>query len=128
MGDDFYSLKKPSVKTVKEIFLWARDNAEKVNVDMRVQGELARKPADRSFEEVLGLVSVKALPYFRIIYRKQMNLFGILYNDLHISDILEIAIRGIDVKNKEYFLFIYLNKKHIQILKKQALFKGLLKI
>lgn len=48
-----------------------------------------------------------------------MNLYGILYDDLHIDDILEIGIRGISVGQKEYFFIIYLDKKKLGELKKK---------
>ena len=108
MHDDFYFLKYNSVKKVKNILIWAKNNARTYMVHMRIPGDPARKLADKSFEEVLGLISKESLPYFRIIYRKQQNLFGILYDDLVIEDILEIGICGIDVGTTEYYIFIYL--------------------
>ncbi len=124
MQDEFYFLKKNTVKKVKEILNWAKNNSLKLEVDMLVRGQLARIPSDKSFDEVLGLLNTEDLPYFRIILRKDMNLYGILYDDLHIDDILEIGIRGIDVGEKEYFIFIYLDKKHLKELMKRYKFKA----
>ena len=39
----------------------------------------------------------KALPYFRLLLRKKMNLFPILTDKMMREDTLEVFIRGIDV-------------------------------
>ena len=48
-----------------------------------------------------------------------MNLFGLFYDEAVVGDLLEIAIRGIDVGKTEYFIFIYLDKRQLKELKKK---------
>ena len=89
-------------------------------VDMlEAHKSFARVKADKSFQEVLELLGEDSLEYFRIILRKNQNLFGILTNQAIVKDILEIAIRGINIGRKEYFIFIYLDKNKLNDLKKR---------
>ena len=78
----------------------------------------ARIESDKDFKTVLNLIDETAKDYFVIIFRKNMNLFGILYDELVVRDMLEIGIRGIDVDSKEYFIMIYLEKGFLDELKR----------
>ena len=122
MNDIFYKLKRHSVKTIKDILLWAKNNSVRVDVDMidsdRI--DVRRISADKSFEEVWSLIDKKSSGYFRIILRKNQNLYGILYNEAIHDDLLEIGIRGIDVGRKEYFLIIRVKKEMLEELKKKC--------
>lgn len=119
-NDVFYSLKNRDVKSVKSILRWANDNSLRTEITMLdIHKSLARTKSDKDFNTILDLVNKKSIGYFRIILRKQMNLFGILTNKKVINDLLEIAIRGIDVDSKEYFIMIYMDKKHLDFLDKK---------
>lgn len=121
MGQDiFYRLKKKNVEKVKDMLKWAKNNSLKVEVTMLdIHKSWARIKSDKDFNTVLDLVDEKAIEYFVIILRRQMNLFLILTNKKVIKDVLEIGIRGIDVDSKEYFIMIYLDKKYLAILNKK---------
>ncbi len=123
--DIFYDLENKTVKKVKEILKWADENGERTDVDMLdVYKSWARTKSDKDLETVLSLIDKKALPYFRIIVRKEMNLFGILSEEKIIKDMLEIGIRGIDVDSKEYFIFIWMEKKYLEELERKYKIKG----
>lgn len=118
--DEFYSLKKQSLKSVKDVLIWARKNSIKTNVDMLdCKVSFARKAADKSFEGVLDLISQKSLDFFVIIHRKNANLFGIVSDRREIKDLLEIGIRGVDIGGVEYFIFVYMDIKYLEDLKKK---------
>lgn len=123
--DIFYDLENKTVKKVKEILKWADKNGERTDVDMLdVYKSWARTKSDKDLETVLSLIDKKALPYFRIIVRKEMNLFGILSEEKIIKDMLEIGIRGIDVDSKEYFIFIWMEKGYLEELERKYKIKG----
>ncbi len=124
--DIFYDLENKTVKKVKEILKWADENGERTDVDMLdVYKSWARTKSDKDLETVLSLIDKKALPYFRIIVRKEMNLFGILSEEKIIKDMLEIGIRGIDVDSKEYFIFIWMEKGYRKELERKYKIKGI---
>ena len=117
--DNFYELRRTTVKKVKEILRWATQNGVYTEVTMLdINKSWGRIRSDKDFEAVLEAIDKKALPYFRIIIRKNFNLFGILYDEKVIRDMLEIAIRGIDIERKEYFIIIFMEKEYLKNLKK----------
>lgn len=113
--DVFYKFKTQTIKDVKDILIWADNNGTCTHVTMLDIQKFGcgRVKSDKDFNTVLNLIDRSASGYLRIILRKKMNLFGILYDKKVIEDILEIAIRGIDVGNKEYFIMIYLEPKFL---------------
>jgi hypothetical protein len=119
MRDDiFYDVKDLTVETLKEIILWAKQNAIRVDVDMlNCKKSFCRQKADKSFEEVFKHISNKCLGMFRIIFRKEMNTFMILSDKKEIRNIVEVFLRSIDIDGIEYFLFIYLNESKLSFLK-----------
>ncbi|RLG13074.1 MAG: hypothetical protein DRN71_05455 [Candidatus Nanohalarchaeota archaeon] len=118
--DDFYVLRNPRQGIVKEILAWASKNGLKTDVDMlEAYKSFRRTKADKEFGDVLNMINKDSVEYFRIILRKQENLFGILTDKMEIKDILQIGIRGIDVGSKEYFISVYLDKEKLKILKEK---------
>ena len=117
--DIFYKLKDDSLTNIRNIMSWADTNGVLTEVTMLDAGvSFARIESDKDFKTVLNLIDESAKDYFVIIFRKNMNLFGILYDELVIRDMLEIGIRGIDVDSKEYFIMIYLEKGFLDELKR----------
>lgn len=110
--DRFYSLNNPTLKDVQDILLWAYENGLRTDVDM-LKGSMIRKTADKSFDEVLGLMKGGAVGFFKIILRHQMNVFGVLSDHLDRRDILELFIRNIEVDGAEYFIFIYMDPQNL---------------
>lgn len=53
MGDELYFLQSKSLKTVKEILVWAKNNSLQVNVNMLTPKSFSRVSADKSFEKSL---------------------------------------------------------------------------
>ena len=116
----FWTLKNNTVSNIKNILSWANKNGLRTEVTMLdVYVSAGRIKSDKDFQTVLSLVNRSAKTYFRIILRKNMNLFLILYNRKVIRDVLEIAIRGIDVDSKEYFIMIYLKKEFLKNLSRK---------
>jgi len=119
-NDVFWTLKNNTVSNIKNILSWANKNGLRTEVTMLdVYVSAGRIKSDKDFQTVLSLVNRSAKTYFRIILRKNMNLFLILYNRKVIRDVLEIAIRGIDVDSKEYFIMIYLKKEFLKNLSRK---------
>lgn len=108
--DIFYYLKNNTLANIRDVILWADKNGFRTDVTMLdVRVSVGRVNSDKDFNTVFGLINVKAKLYFRIILRKNMNLFGYLYDKAVTGDLLQIAVRGIDIDRKEYFIFVYLN-------------------
>lgn len=117
--DVFYKLKDDSLTNIRNIMSWADTNGVLTEVTMLDAGvSFARIESDKDFKTVLNLIDETAKDYFVIIFRKNMNLFGILYDELVVRDMLEIGIRGVDVDSKEYFIMIYLEKGFLDELKR----------
>ena len=119
-NDIFWRLKNNTISNIKDILSWANKNGLRTEVTMLdVYVSAGRIKSDKDFLTVLNLVNRSAKTYFRIILRKNMNLFLILYNRKVIRDVLEIGIRGIDVESKEYFIMIYLKKEFLKNLSRK---------
>lgn len=117
--DVFYKLKDDRLANIRNIMSWADNNGVLTEVTMLDTGvSFARIRSDKDFKTVLNLIDETAKDYFVIIFRKNMNLFGILYDELIVRDMLEIGIRGIDVDSKEYFIMIYLEKRFLDEIKR----------
>lgn len=115
--DIFYVLKKPSVVKIKKIFLWADKHGEKTCVDMlNCNISWSRVKSDKSFSEVLKLMDKHSSVFFRVILRRQMNLFLILSYEKDIRDILEIVVCGIKEGQIEYFIRVYMSEKKLEVL------------
>jgi len=115
----FYRLKNNSLRNIKNIIRWADKNGVLTRVTMLdVAISLGRIKSDKDFKTVLNLIDEKSRNYFVIILRKNLNLFGILYDELVRRDMLEIGIRGINIDSKEYFIMILLEKEFLPVLKR----------
>lgn len=113
--DILFELKQSSARKIKEIFNWANNKGFNTSVSMLdVRISVARTKADKTFEEVMALIHKNVI--FRIVLRKNANLFLMVSNKKVYGDYLEIAVRNIDVGNKEYFIFVYLEPKHLDYL------------
>jgi hypothetical protein len=118
--DSFYCLDRPTIAKTKEILLWAHKRAMKTEVDSSDSARMIRRThSDKPFEEVVRHVDRKAREYFRVILRRDRNWFMILTNDLHIEDMVEVGIRGVEIDGEEYFTFSYLKKEMLDRLKKK---------
>lgn len=121
-ADVFYKLTHNTIKNIKDIMVWADKKGERTDLLMRDSSRnrmmLGKVQSDKDFKALCSLINRNSKPYFRIILRKDKNLFAILYDEMVIKDILEIVIRGIDVGSKEYFIKIYLQKKFLKELSK----------
>lgn len=112
--DIFYRTCGMSVERIKEIIAWAHENGLSTRVTMlNARKSLGRVDSDKDFNEVFDLIDERCGDFFRIILRKEMNLFAILTDELFIDDIIEIGIRGIDVGPNEFFISILVDKKYI---------------
>jgi hypothetical protein len=80
---------------------------------------LDKRPAEETFEEVIGYINRNAKPYFRVILRKNWNWYLLLSNKKRFDDFIEICIRGIDMGSKEYFVRCFLRKEWMPRLKKE---------
>lgn len=124
MSDIFYELEKENVNEIKKVLKWAKENSRIIKLDvLNCNKSFRRKKADKTFDEVFNLINKNSSGFFRIILRKDTNVFGLFSDKLKIMDYLEISIRSIDVGSKEYFIFIYLDKKKLEELKKVFVIK-----
>jgi DUF1365 family protein len=118
--DDFYYLEKPTIKKVKELLVWAKSHALRVDVDvLDCKKSFARQKSDKTFEQILPFIGKSSIDFLRVILRRNWNTFLILSNKLKIMDIVEVCIRSIDIDDKEYFFFIYLDVDKLEELKKR---------
>ncbi len=120
MSDIFLKLTEPSIKAIKDILIWGKNNSLDTAVtmlDMNIS--IGRLPSDLDFNSALGLLSDSAIDYFRIILRKEMNLYFVSDTLEGNDDILEIGIRNLNLNGKEYFIRLYLKKEMLEELKKK---------
>jgi len=81
-NDVYYKIKEQTVKNIKDIFVWAKENCIRTKVTMlNISHSCGRVKSDKDFSTVLNLINKSSSSYFRIILRKNTNLFGILYNE-----------------------------------------------
>ena len=117
--DVFYEIKtKKSLTTVKEILGWAKSHAFKTEIHMRIKGKLTREKADKNYREVLRLVTKEQIIFLRIVLHKNLNWFPNLSKEAKNADVLEIFIRGMDIKDREYFLIMWLEEHKLEELQK----------
>lgn len=110
--DIFFELTQPTIANVRAVLAWAEKYAIKTAIDyLDCSKSFSRQPSDMAFNEVLELIDKVAAQYFRIILRKNYNWFGILTNNKHLEDVIEMGIRGIMIGKKEIFVFCYLKKE-----------------
>jgi hypothetical protein len=122
--DLFLWLKRPTIANVKAVLTWANERAMRTDIDCSDTAKMIRRqPSDKPFEEVVRHINGKSKSYFRVILRKNRNWFLLLTDDLHIEDMLEIGIRGIEIDGEEYFTFSYLKKEMLSKLKKKFSFR-----
>jgi hypothetical protein len=127
MADIFYVLEKVNAKKIKEIFREA--NKESLETDLSYQPlhNIGRQRADKDFDTLIDAINYESLKHkfithhFRIILRKEMNLFGIISDKKERKDILEIFIDNIylDNEKEEYSIFMYLDKAYLSKLKEK---------
>lgn len=56
-------------------------------------------------------IGAHAKPFFRVILRKNQNWYLLLTDEKHIEDLIEISVRGIEIRSKEYFIQCFLRKE-----------------
>ncbi len=117
--DIFFHLKNPTLTKIRNLFEWGHKHAMRSDVYFWEDTNLAKRPAEETFGEVLGYINRGAKPFFRVILRKNMNWFLLLSNKRRLEDLVEIGIRGIDVGAKEYFVRCFLKKEWMPALKKK---------
>jgi hypothetical protein len=116
--DIFYHLKNNTLANIRDIILWARNNGFRTDVTMLdVFVSMGRIKSDKDFDTVFGLINVKSKPFFVMILRKKMNLYGYLYDEAVTGDLLEIGIRNINADRKEYFIITFLKPEMLDELK-----------
>ena len=122
--DIFYWLKRPTVAGVRAVLNWAHKRAMRTDVYCSDTAKDVRKEySDRPFKEVLRHINGKSKSYFRVILRKDRNWYLLLTDNLHIEDMIEIGIRGVDIDDEEYFIHSYLKKEMLGKLKRKFSFK-----
>jgi hypothetical protein len=118
--DQFYDLKVPTASNAKAALSWAKERSIKTFIDyLDCSKSSARQPSDMVFDDVLKLIDESAAKFFRVIVRKNYNWFGLLSDDAHVEDVIEIGIRGIRDGKREIFIFSYLEKTLFQDLEER---------
>ena len=122
--DIFYWLKRSTITEVRAVLNWARKRAMRTDVYCSDTAKMVRKQSsDRPFEDVMRYINREARSYFRIILRKNRNWFLLLTDKLHIEDMLEIGIRGVEIDGEEYFIHSYLKKEILSKLRRKFLLR-----
>lgn len=118
--DIFMCLRNSTIVKICSVFEWAHKNALRTDISyLDVSESFRRQSSTKGFEEVINHMDRKAKPYFRIIIRRNFNWFLLLTDKKHIEDLIEIAIRGIEIDSKEYFIQCFLRKELIKQLKRK---------
>lgn len=116
--DVFMCLRHPTITEIRSVFKWAHKYALRTDIScLDVSRDFRRRFSAKGFEEIVNHIDRKAKPYFRIIIRRNFNWFLLLTDKKHIEDLIEIAIRGIEIDSKEYFIQCFLKKELIKQLK-----------
>ncbi|MFW6219702.1 MAG: hypothetical protein ACOC33_02540 [bacterium] len=113
--DTFYRLKNNSIKDIKDILVWAYNNAEKTFIDV-LKDSIVRVRSDKTFDELLPVITKDNIWAFVIILRRNFIAYG-TPNEQKKGNILEIGMRDINVDGGEYFFFIYLTEDKLEYLK-----------
>jgi len=122
--DIFYWLKRSTITEVRAVLNWAHKRAMRTDVYCSDTVKMVRKQSsDRPFEDVVYHVNGGSKSYFRIILRKNRNWFLLLTDKLHIEDMLEIGIRGVEIDGEEYFIHSYLKKEMLSKLRRKFLLR-----
>jgi len=122
--DIFYWLKRPTIAEIRAVLNWAHEWAMRTDVNCSDRAKMVRRQrCDKPFEEVVRYVNGESKSYFRVILRKDRNWFLLLTDKLHIEDMLEIGISGVEIDGEEYFTFSYLKKEMLSKLKRKFSFK-----
>ena len=111
--DIFFCLKNSTIAKIRALFEWGHKRAMGTDVYFWEDTNMDKRPAEETFEEVIGYINRNAKPYFRVILRKNWNWYLLLSNKKRFDDFIEICIRGIDVGSKEYFVRCFLRKEWI---------------
>ena len=117
--DIFFCLKNSTIAKVRDLFEWGHKHAMRTDVYFWESNNLDKRPAEETFEEVVGYINHSAKYCFRVILRKNWNWFLLLSNKKHFDDFIEICIRGINVGSKEYFVRCFLKKELMSNLEKR---------
>ena len=119
--DIFFCLKNSTIAKVRGLFEWSHQRAMRTDVYFWETDNLDKRPAEETFEEVIGYIDRNAKSYFRVILRKNWNWYLLLSDKKHFEDFIEICVRGIDVGSKEFFVRCFLKKEWMPTLKKKFL-------
>jgi len=122
MQDDvIFQLKNPSLDKIKEVLIWANSIGKKTDINMvDCYMGFTQMASDRSFSDVMNLITPACVDFFRIILRRSMNVFGIISKEPDTRDVLEISVRGIGKGRAEYLICIYLQEECLEELQKMV--------
>ena len=73
----------------------------------------------KKIEDLFPFINQRNKTCFRVILRKDFNWYGWFSDDTHIEDIIEVAMWGIEIDSKEYFIQCFLKKEYMPELKKK---------
>jgi len=118
--DIFMCLQHPTIAEICSVFKWAHKHVLRTDISyLDVSRDFGRQPSTKTLEEIVNHINREAKPYFRIIIRRDFNWFLLLTDKKHTEDLIEIAIRGIEIDSKEYFIQCFLKKELLKKLKRK---------
>ena len=118
--DIFFLLKDSTVEKVRSFLKWANFHALLTQVTfLDCTQSLRRQLSDKKIDDLLSFITKKNKFNLRVILRKGFNWYGWFSDDVHIEDIVEVAMRGIEIDSKEYFIQCFLKKEHMPGLKEK---------
>ena len=118
--DRFFLLKNPTVKKLHKILRWANSCALFSQVTfLDCTQSFRRLHSDKKIEDLLPFITQKNKTCFKVILRRDFNWYGWFSDDTHIEDIIEVAMWGIEIDSKEYFIQCFLKKEYMPQLNKK---------
>ena len=118
--DIFFLLKDSTVEKVRSFLKWADSCALLTQVTfLDCPQSFRRQLSDKKIEDLLPFINQKNKTCFRVILRKDFNWYPLLSDDKHIEDIIEVAMWGIEIDSKEYFIQCFLKKEYMPELKEK---------
>ena len=92
--DIFFCLKNSTIAKIRDLFEWGYKHAMRTDVYFWENTNLDKRPAEETFEEVMGYINRKAKPYFRVILRKNWNWYLLLSDKKRFDDLSRYAFAG----------------------------------
>ena len=104
--DTFFLLKFPKVTQVRNFLKWAELHALLTQITfLDCTQSLRKQLSDKKIDDLLSFITKKNKSNLRVILRKGFNWYGWFSDDVHIEDIIEVGMWGIEINSKKSILY-----------------------